>query len=412
MSRSAGKVMPLPRGPYDAKATYNILDLVTYDNKLWMARKSNIFGVLPSKDASEEWMLAVDGTTDVKGLETEVNAKFEEYDNKFTQLGEKDTSIEESITNLGEQITAVNDKFVFDTKPKENSTNLVNSGCVYDLFRHTEYVNGSEGADEFETQGSSASFGREAFISSSCRQKFTLSNSEKVDRNFYGAISIQTGHPYLYSSVTPMSDNTSTGYNQNQSTSLSVNDDDITLSLSKEHESSARNNTMFINFTIDDVYTQDDSSYDLGRSGNKFRNIYAQTGSIQTSDRNEKKDITDLVAIASENFIMGLNPVSYKFINGTSDRTHYGLIAQDVEELLAELGIDSKDFAGLIKAQKMDEDENPVEGEYVYGLRYDEFIAPLISMCQGLKKKNDELNDRIRTLQNAVAALEEKVGDM
>ena len=118
---------------------------------------------------------------------------------------------------------------------------------------------------------------------------------------------------------------------------------------------------------------------------------------------------------------MGLNPVSFKFIDGTSDRTHYGLIAQEVEELVNGLGIDNKDFAALIKSQKtaqkvikkpVGKDKNgeikyveefidePVEGEYVYGLRYDEFTAILVKMCQILQGEVNELKSEVAALKN------------
>ncbi len=139
----------------------------------------------------------------------------------------------------------------------------------------------------------------------------------------------------------------------------------------------------------------------LGTSNYKWGQIYSAVASISTSDRNEKHDIKELPASAKD-FIMRLNPVSYKFNDGESGRSHYGMIAQDVETLMADLGISSKDFAGFVKSPKtehiFDDDgkivgEKVIEGEYTYGLRYEEFIAPLIKTVQiqqqeinGLKK--------------------------
>ena len=96
---------------------------------------------------------------------------------------------------------------------------------------------------------------------------------------------------------------------------------------------------------------------------------------------------------------MGLKPVSYKFINGTSNRTHRGLIAQEVESLIEEIGLDTKDFAGLIKTPREDSDGNVID-DYVYGLRYEEFIAPLIKMCQSLQNEVDDLKARLGGDQN------------
>jgi hypothetical protein len=152
----------------------------------------------------------------------------------------------------------------------------------------------------------------------------------------------------------------------------------------------------------------------LGAPANKWSQIYSTSGTINTSDRKEKKDIVDLDKNARD-FIMSLKPVSYKFIDGKSGRTHYGMIAQDVEEELEDLGMTPMDFAGFCKDQKTESyevevvEENgethteirsrDVEGEYVYGLRYEEFIAPMIKTIQMQQKEIDSLKQEIAELK-------------
>lgn len=96
----AGRVMPIPKGPYDASAVYNILDMVTLNNKLWIAKQSNFSNQEPVQ-TNEYWMLAVDGTTDVKVLEQIITEKFTEYDGKFAtieeQLAATLTSVEQTV---------------------------------------------------------------------------------------------------------------------------------------------------------------------------------------------------------------------------------------------------------------------------------------------------------------------------
>ena len=136
-----------------------------------------------------------------------------------------------------------------------------------------------------------------------------------------------------------------------------------------------------------------DDGPDVGRSTNRFDNIRATNGSIVTSDRNEKNTI-----VASDlglDFINKLSPVSYKFNNKT--RTHYGLIAQDIETLLGTLSKTATDFAGFCKDEikiktEIDEDGNAKEVALDtpfdrYGLRYTEFIAPMIKAIQELSAK-------------------------
>ena len=57
----AGKVMPRPRGDYDPAVVYDVLDMVTHDNNLWISKLSNNVGNVPSEEDTINWMLAVKG---------------------------------------------------------------------------------------------------------------------------------------------------------------------------------------------------------------------------------------------------------------------------------------------------------------------------------------------------------------
>jgi hypothetical protein len=137
-----------------------------------------------------------------------------------------------------------------------------------------------------------------------------------------------------------------------------------------------------------------DNAMDLGYSSVRFDDIYATNGTIQTSDQNEKNTITD--SDLGLDFVNRLTPKSYIF-NGKT-RTHYGLIAQEVETVLSDISKTSTDFAGFIKSDISEEQDG---SEYRYGLRYNEFIAPMIKAIQELKADNDALRARIETLENA-----------
>lgn len=169
-----------------------------------------------------------------------------------------------------------------------------------------------------------------------------------------------------------------------------------------------------------DIHCSFDSFNDaanLGSTEHRWNNIYAVNGTIQTSDRNKKNSITPLDDEETRNLIMGLIPSHYKMNTGT--RTHYGLIAQDVEELLDKLNIPSTDFAGFIKSPKTitkyeDEDGNKlkkpiteiVEGEYEYSLRYDEFISPMIKMIQMQQNTIETQQEKINDLESRLSKLE------
>lgn len=162
-------------------------------------------------------------------------------------------------------------------------------------------------------------------------------------------------------------------------------------------------NKKWINFNGSGFFPQSSGAFTLGTSGNKWGQIYSTVGTISTSDRDKKNSIKSEDEELVKNIIMGLNPVTYKFNDGTSDRTHYGFIAQDVEKLLEDNNIDSKDFAAFIKSPKIYIDINGKEVKeegYDYGLRYEEFIAPMVKMIQIQQNEIQELKEKLSKLEN------------
>lgn len=158
----------------------------------------------------------------------------------------------------------------------------------------------------------------------------------------------------------------------------------------------------------------DNADY-LGRVGHRWRQLYAGTTTIATSDRNLKKDFTNFDE-RYEKFFSLLKPQLFKFKDGTSDRFHVGYIAQDVEEALKECGLTALDFAGFCKDAKMatvndhediivlDDEGNP---EYEYALRYSEFIALNTHMIQKQDEKINQLEKEIKELKETVLKLME-----
>ena len=150
------------------------------------------------------------------------------------------------------------------------------------------------------------------------------------------------------------------------------------------------------------------NAMDLGTSSWKWGQIWAQTGEINTSDRTQKHNIRILDEDICVQITEKLKPSSYIMNNNTSGRTHYGFIAQDIEEMISELGIDSKEFAALIKSPKVKtvQDENGIEvceeipDEYVYSLRYTEFIPIAFRTLQYCIKEIKSLNKQIETLKD------------
>jgi hypothetical protein len=120
------------------------------------------------------------------------------------------------------------------------------------------------------------------------------------------------------------------------------------------------------------IHPGGDNTHWCGHPSLRWSVVYAATGTINTSNRREKKDIEE--TIYGSWFLRLLKPVDYRWIKDSA-RGH-GLIAQDVQAV-------APDFGGLSLND---------EGEAV-GLNYASFTAALVKGWQ-------ELDQRLRRLEN------------
>lgn len=148
--------------------------------------------------------------------------------------------------------------------------------------------------------------------------------------------------------------------------------------------------SIYMGGTNDSFSPLADDSNDLGRLNNRWDDVYATNGTIQTSDANDKSNIAD--SDLGLSFVSQLTPRKYTLTDGDSNRTHYGLIAQEVKTVLDNNNINTSDFAPYIKGEILDTN-NQGTGEYKHGLRYTELISILIKAIQ-------ELEQRIQDLEN------------
>lgn len=127
-----------------------------------------------------------------------------------------------------------------------------------------------------------------------------------------------------------------------------------------------------------------DTNATIGTSSAQWSHIYADNINGQTttpSDRNLKNTIQD-IALEYGVIFDSLRPVTFKYNDCTSGRTHIGLIAQEVEKAANDAGISTDDFAPIC----VDNGQ--------YGLRYGEFIALCVSEIQKLKTRVTELESQ------------------
>ena len=158
------------------------------------------------------------------------------------------------------------------------------------------------------------------------------------------------------------------------------------------------------------VAPDDDEGHPCGLSNMKWSTVYAKNGSINTSDKNKKHDVKEISEVY-EKLFFGLNPVSYMFNNG--DRVHIGIIAQDLENLMGELGLSDIDVAGYCRDIKMKITRDDLTGnvieepdldengniQYNYGVRYSEFIMLNTHMLQKAYKRIDDQQHQIDELK-------------
>lgn len=151
-----------------------------------------------------------------------------------------------------------------------------------------------------------------------------------------------------------------------------------------------------------------------GTGANRWKQLYATTSTVSTSDRNKKNSIEPFVEV-HEKLFYELKPVHYKLNDADTGRIHFGFISQDVEEALAKVGLTAMDFAGFCKDYdtipaptednpeheeiKYDENGEPV---YNYSLRYEEFISLNTHMIQ-------KCLSEIQNLKSEIAKLKENI---
>jgi hypothetical protein len=147
-----------------------------------------------------------------------------------------------------------------------------------------------------------------------------------------------------------------------------------------------------------------------GTSGLAWGQTYSY-GYTDLSDRRIKKDIEAFDIGLS--FINKLDVKSYKWLDdagGIHNRTHVGLIAQDVANVVSSEGLclASSDFVGneYLKKEGITETES-FEGEQrstddIYTLKYNALFCCMINSIKELTIKNNLLEDRIAALELAM----------
>jgi hypothetical protein len=126
-----------------------------------------------------------------------------------------------------------------------------------------------------------------------------------------------------------------------------------------------------------------DNTIDLGNGSYRYNDVFATNGTIQTSDRNEKQDIAELtdaeqrVAVVAKGLLRKFRWIDAVEEKGDEARTHFGIIAQDLQAAFADEGLDAGDYAMFTSSTWTDEDTG--EERTRMGVRYSELLAFIIA---------------------------------
>jgi hypothetical protein len=135
-----------------------------------------------------------------------------------------------------------------------------------------------------------------------------------------------------------------------------------------------------------------DNEQPLGSLSLRWSVVYAGTGAINTSDENEKEQITTLSA-AELSVATSLKGMIKKFkfkdavaMKGSAARWHIGVIAQDVRSIFIANGLDPTEYGIFCEDTWWESDGNIVDSttenatmKTRLGIRYDELLAFVIA---------------------------------
>ena len=128
--------------------------------------------------------------------------------------------------------------------------------------------------------------------------------------------------------------------------------------------------------------------------------VQLKDGTAVTSDERLKTDIRYFDERYVD-FFNRLIPRTFKYIEGTSDRTHFGFIAQEMLNAIEQSGMSTKDIAAFVSVESA---RDGFEGEE-FAIRYGEIVALNTYMIQKLIAQNNELLDEITQLKNEISIL-------
>jgi len=252
------------------------------------------------------------------------------------------------------------------------------------------------------TGNNNTAVGINALFTSTTANSNTALGFQTLFTNTTGSSNSAVGHLSLYENTTGNS-NTSVGRNSlyanstgNSNTALGYNSLDSNISgdsntalgyQSGSGITTGNNNTTIGNRSQVPNGTLS-NQVQIGNDAVTYAGI--QVAWSITSDRKWKSNI--LNSNLGLDFINKLNPVSYTRKNDISQKTEYGFIAQEVEEVLKESEVENTGMISIVDNGN-------------YEMRYNDLFAPMVKAIQELKAENEELKKNNEDLVSEVELL-------
>jgi len=147
-----------------------------------------------------------------------------------------------------------------------------------------------------------------------------------------------------------------------------------------------------------------DNSFRLGNASNRWIGIWATDGTINTSDRREKKNIKNLNYGLAE--ILKMQPVSFNWKSKNNPDTKLGLIAQDLQILIPEVvkthTWETDEKTGQLSKKELDR----------LGVYYSDLIPVLIKAIQEQNRLIENQKKDISLLKSEVSVIKDLLTEL
>lgn len=158
----------------------------------------------------------------------------------------------------------------------------------------------------------------------------------------------------------------------------------------------------------------------IGTTAYPWGEIHVEGGIVSTSDLKQKDVLRAIDKKKALKFITNLSPIEYTFKSSEHKRIHMGFGAQPVSKLAHEL--DMGDLALYEAACTVGEEsenyyrDDVDDSKLIWGLKYNEFIAPMVASIQALHDRIaekdtiiQEQNEKIDNLSKRLEKLEKSI---